>query len=229
MGREVAERLLSTGWRVGTFSRNDNDFLRDARRKYEERFLWEPVELSNADALKNFVKDVSMRFGSVDVLVNNAASLYQGLLLTTPLGQVNSMIAANPLAPVVLSQACARVMTNVGKGGSIINISSINSVRGYRGTAVYAATKAGLDEFTRSLARELGSLNISVNSVLPGYFETTLTAQVKDENRKRIEHLTPLGRLASEKDIANVVTFLLSPQAELITGQSFIIDGGITC
>jgi 3-oxoacyl-[acyl-carrier protein] reductase len=114
-------------------------------------------------------------------------------------------------------------------GGCIVNISSVNAVRGHAGVAVYSAAKAGLDGLTRSLARELGPRNIRVNSVAPGYFESEMVKGMTDEQKQRIVRRTPLGRLARAEDVANAVYFLASPQASFITGQVLIVDGGITC
>jgi 3-oxoacyl-[acyl-carrier protein] reductase len=113
--------------------------------------------------------------------------------------------------------------------GCIVNISSVNAVRGHAGVAVYSATKAGLDGLTRSLARELGPRNIRVNSVAPGYFESDMVKGLTEEQKHRIVRRTPLGRLTSAEDVANAVYFLVSEQAAFITGQILVVDGGITC
>ena len=113
--------------------------------------------------------------------------------------------------------------------GCIVNISSVHALRGHSGVAVYSATKAALDGLTRSLARELGPRRIRVNSVAPGYFDSDMTRKMADEQRKRIARRTPLGRLARIDEIANVVYFLTSDEASFITGQTLVVDGGITC
>jgi 3-oxoacyl-[acyl-carrier protein] reductase len=111
----------------------------------------------------------------------------------------------------------------------MVNISSVNAIRGHAGVAVYSATKAGLDGLTRSLARELGPRNIRVNSVAPGYFESDMVKGLTEDQKQRIVRRTPLGRLTSAEDVANAVYFLVSEQAAFITGQILVVDGGITC
>lgn len=229
LGALLVERLLADGWAVATFSRSANAFVEKTREAAPDSFLWEPVDLADLDALRRFVGTCTQRFGGIDLLVNNAATLDGlGLFLTARADRIAAGITANLTGPIVLTQACARVMSR-GSRGQIVTISSINAIRGYRGVAVYAAAKAGLDGITRSLARELGPLNIRVNSVVPGFFDSELTTDVTDTNRVRIRGRTPLGRVASADEIADAVSFLVSPHASFITGQSIVVDGGITC
>lgn len=228
LGRVVIERLLSEGWRVATFSRRRNDFIEETADKYGEDFCWESVDLRDAQALRSFGRTVEKTFGRVDLLVNNGGELHQELFLTTAPQRMHDVVVTNLLAPMQLAQLCARLMMR-GGGGTIINISSINALRGYRGVSAYGAAKAGLEGLSRSLARELGPLNIRVNSLTPGFFDSDMTANVTDRNRDRIRGRTPLGRLGTVDDIADAVAFLASPQARFITGQTLVVDGGITC
>ena len=117
----------------------------------------------------------------------------------------------------------------VRHGGSIVNISSVNSVRGNAGVAVYSATKAALDGLTRSLARELGAAGIRVNSVAPGFFESQMVEGLSDRQRQQIIRRTPLGRLAAAEDISAAIRFLMSEDAPFITGQTLVVNGGLTC
>jgi 3-oxoacyl-[acyl-carrier protein] reductase len=226
LGRVLVERLLADDWQVATFSRNACEFTDAMAEKYIESFHWESVDLGHPDAIRGFVRTVGRRFSRVNLLVNNAGVLRQELFLTTAPKQIESLIANNLLAPIVLTQACARLM--MSRGGNIVNLSSINAIRGYRGVAVYAAAKAGLDGFTRSLARELGAFGIRVNSLVPGFFDSDMTAQVTDVNREKIQRRTPLGRLGTAAEVADAVLFLAT-QANFVTGQSLVVDGGITC
>ncbi|WNI17847.1 SDR family NAD(P)-dependent oxidoreductase [Actinacidiphila sp. ITFR-21] len=228
LGRVLVERLLADGWRVATFSRTANEFVEQTAEKNPDTFHWEAVDLADPERLRAFTRSVARRFGRVDLLVNNAGVLHQELLLTTTAQRIETLIDTNLLAPILLTQACARLMVR-GGGGAVVNISSINAIRGYRGVAAYAAAKAGLDGFSRSLARELGAFNIRVNSVVPGFFESDMTANVTASNRERIQHRTPLDRLGTAEEIADAVLFLASSRGGFITGQSLVIDGGITC
>lgn len=228
LGAILVQKLLQQGWQVATFSRNVTPFITETSRKAETHLYWEAMDLAEPQTLPGFVQNVVRRFGQIDVLIGNAGVLHQELLLTTAPKQISTQITSNLVAPIMLVQACARAMC-ARKKGVIVNISSINAIRGYRGVAVYTAAKAGLDGFSRSLARELGALNIRVNSVVPGFFESEMTAQVTPRNVERIIERTPLGRVATAEEVAEVVLFLLSPAAAFITGQTIVVDGGITC
>ena len=228
LGRILVERLLADGRRVATFSRKPNEFTEATVEKYPDFFHWAAVDMTDARAVRGFARDAGNRFGRIDLLVNNAGVLHQELFLTTAPQRMDDLVAVNLLAPIHLAHACARFMMRQGDG-SIVNISSINAVRGYRGVAVYAAAKAGLEGLGRALARELGPLGIRVNTLTPGFFDSGMTAEVTSRNREKIQHRTPLGRLGTVDEIADAVLFLASSRARFITGQTLVIDGGITC
>jgi 3-oxoacyl-[acyl-carrier protein] reductase len=225
----LVERLLADGWCVATFSRTANAFVTGLLASAGDRFTWQEADLADPAGLRDVATAALCRFGRIDLLVNNAGVLpAQELMLTVAPARIASLVTTNLVAPITLTQVCARAMTRQG-GGVVVNVSSINAIRGHRGVAVYSAAKAGLDGFSRSLARELGAFNIRVNSVVPGFFDSEMTADVTPENRKRIQGRTPLGRLAELGEIAEVALYLSSPAASFITGQTIVVDGGITC
>ena len=160
--------------------------------------------------------------------VNNTGIATDAVLPLMRADDIVDMVDTNLTAALLLAQACSRVMLRQA-AGCIVNISSVNAIRGHEGVAVYSATKAALDGFTRSLARELGPRNIRVNSVAPGYFETDMVKSMEPAQKDRIARRTPLRRLARIEEIAAAVHFLASEQASFITGQTLVVDGGITC
>ncbi len=165
---------------------------------------------------------------SSDVLINNAAIAYDGLLATQGQESIENLIQVNLTSTLLLTKKYLRHRLKNKLSGNIINISSIIAVRGYAGLAAYAASKAGLDGMTRALARELGSKSFRVNSILPGYMETDMSKSLDGDQKKKIINRTPLGRLATVDDIIPVVEFLISDASKFMTGQSLVVDGGIT-
>ncbi|RKH67895.1 SDR family NAD(P)-dependent oxidoreductase [Corallococcus llansteffanensis] len=230
LGQALVTSCLERGFIVATFSRSESPFVTNLLKQDPEhqRFLWESVDATDPAALKTFVNKVASTYGRVDALVNNAGVGIDGILTTMRTSQIEQGIDLNLKSAIYLIQACSKHMLQQ-QSGSIINVSSVNAVRGHSGVAVYSATKAALDGLTRSLARELGPKHIRVNSVAPGYFESEMVADLTPEAKQRIIRRTPLGRLGTADDMAQVVQFLLSPQASFITGQTIVVDGGITC
>lgn len=229
LGAALISGFLARGYRVATLSRSGSRFIETLCKKPGAKaFLWEQIDARNPDALRAFVASVAGRFGRIDVLVNNAGAAREGILATMPVKDIAEILQTNLTAAICLAQACSRVMLRQASG-CIINVSSINAIRGGTGIAVYSASKAGLDGLTRSLARELGPRNIRVNSVAPGYFDSDMVKGMTDADRSRIMRRTPLGRLAKVEDIANAIHFLASEQAAFVTGQTLTVDGGLTC
>jgi 3-oxoacyl-[acyl-carrier protein] reductase len=229
LGAELVSGFLDRQYGVATLSRTRTDFIANILSARDpQHFHWSAVDGRDHDALRAFVKEVDERLGRVDVLVNNAGIAMEGILPTMRTRDIVETVEVNLIAALVLTQACSRLMLRQGCG-CIVNISSVNALRGHSGVAVYSATKAALDGLTRSLARELGPRQIRVNSVAPGYFDSDMTGALTQEQKTRITRRTPLGRLARIHEVADAVHFLASDQASFITGQTLVVDGGITC
>jgi 3-oxoacyl-[acyl-carrier protein] reductase len=191
------------------------------------RFFFKQVDLSDHVAVHEYVRDVRRRFGTLHVLVNNAGVALDGVLALQTDSAIDQMIDINLKGTIALTKACVREML-INRWGRIVTITSIVGKSGFRGLSVYSMTKAGLDGFTRSLARELGDRGITVNSVAPGFLETEMTHGLTPEQKSQIVHRTPAGRLGRSEDVAGIVKFLCSDAAAFITGQTIIVDGGAT-
>jgi 3-oxoacyl-[acyl-carrier protein] reductase len=228
LGAGIVRQCFEQGWSVATFSRSPSPFIEEASESDGERLFWRAVDGRDSATLQKFVADVGERFGGIDALVNNAGIGRFGAFPLMRLGDIGDSIAGNLHSSIVLTRLATPSMVARG-AGSIVNISSVNAIRGNAGVAVYSATKAGLDGFTRALARELGPRNIQVNSLAPGYFGSEMVAGLNEAQLRRIVRATPLGRLGTVEEVAAAVLFLISPAASFITGHTLVIDGGITC
>lgn len=178
------------------------------------------------DEVEAAVAKVQETFGSVDVLVNNAGMTKDGLLLRMSEEDFDAVIDTNLKGCFLFSKACAAIMMKQ-RSGKIINIASIVGIQGNAGQANYAASKAGIIGFTKSLAKELGSRGINVNAVAPGFVETDMTDVLSDKVKEAFLAMVPLKRTAKPEDIANAIGFLASEKADYITGQVLTVDGGM--
>jgi len=230
LGLALVDLFLERGWRVATFSRSATAELetRLATQGAGDRLMWLAADGGAADDVRDFARHAAKRWGRIDALVNNAGIGSDGLLALMREEDIDRVLDVNLRGAILLTQACVKAMIRQGSG-SVVNISSVNGVRGHSGVAVYSATKAALDGMTRSLARELGPRNIRVNSVAPGYFESEMVGELSAEATERIRRRTPLGRLASPREISEAVYFLASERGGFITGQVLVVDGGLTC
>ncbi len=228
LGAHLVDRFLGLGDQVATFSRNVTPTTRRWQDDFPDRFYFEELDLADREACRGFLKNVQDRFGDVEVLINNAGVTQTSLLALADVDEADRVIDVNLKGTIHLTRLVCRPMLTLGRG-RIINISSIVGLSGYRGLSVYGAAKAALDGFTRSLAREMGARNITVNSVAPGYLTTEMTGTLDDKQGRQIIGRTPLGRLGEPEEIADAVSFLASDQARFFTGQVLVVDGGITC
>ncbi len=231
LGLGIGRNLAARGYRVLAIARKSNAQLvaamEDAERSNPGSFHFIPFDLAEIEDIPTLVKTLRKDFGPIYGLVNNAGISFEGFLALMPASQIEQLVRVNTLSPILLTKSVVRTMMADG-GGRIVNLASIVASTGYIGLSVYAATKASLIGFSRSLAREVGQAGITVNSVAPGFVETDLTIGLKEEQRQKIERRSALRRLAGVDDVANAVEFLLSDKANNITGTVLTVDAGST-
>lgn len=227
LGLGIADTLIGQGWRVAAFSRRATAEVDTAVRRYDGRLVFLAGDVAEAGALPALVARVEREMGPISGLVNNAGIVLEGVFARLPPEQIDRVLDVNLRGTLALTRAVARGMM-IRAAGSIVSISSIVATRGFSGTAAYAATKGGIEAMTRALARELGGRGIRVNAVAPGYMETEMTRRMNQQQLRQIVRRTPLGRCGTVEDVATVVAFLLSNAARFITGQTIVVDGGLT-
>ena len=184
------------------------------------------IDMAREESIKAGAKAAVGHFGSIEILVNNAGITKDGLLLRMKRADWDDVLATNLTGTFLMTQALMSPMMKA-RWGRIINVSSVVGEAGQAGQANYAASKAGLIGFTKSLARELASRGITANAVAPGYIETAMTAVLDEKQRAAMMAHIPLGRAGTEQDVANAVRFLASDEAAYITGHVLDVNGGM--
>jgi 3-oxoacyl-[acyl-carrier protein] reductase len=230
IGLAIARRLAAAGYNVIAVARRESDELREAIRQIRGGsggLQFRAFDLSEVDAIPAFVKGLRDQFGAIYGLVNNAGIGTEGLLATMHNTEIEALLRLNTLSPIILTKYIVRQMMADG-AGRIINMSSIIATTGYNGLSVYGATKAAASGFTRSLAREVGKLGITVNAIAPGFVDTELTEGLGEDQRKRIAGRSALRRLPEPDDVARMVEYLLGEGGRNVTGTVFTIDAGNT-
>jgi 3-oxoacyl-[acyl-carrier protein] reductase len=231
LGLGIVRRLVCEGYGVIAVARQLNDTfaaaLEHAEQSHPGALQFRPFDLADVSAIPAFVQTLHKEVGPIYGLVNNAAVGTDGALAIMPNAQIERLIRVNTLAPIMLTKYVVRHMLADG-GGRIVNVASIVAATGYSGLSVYSATKASLIGFTRSLAREVGRLNVTVNAVAPGFLDTEMTQGLTGERREQVARRSALHRLPEVDDVADAVEFLLGPKAKSITGTVLTVDAGST-
>jgi 3-oxoacyl-[acyl-carrier protein] reductase len=231
LGLAIGSMLAAAGYRVIALARTETKEFRAAataaERAQQGALHFRGIDLMDTRAIGPVVAGVRKEFGPLYGLINNAGIGTHGVLAITRDEDLERLVRLNTISPIILTKYAVRSML-VERAGRIVNVASIVASTGYSGLAAYAATKASLVGFTRSLAREVGQLGITVNAIAPGFLDTEMTRELGAEDRQRIERRSALRRLAGTEDVASAVEFLLSDKAKNITGITLTVDAGST-
>lgn len=228
IGAAIADLLGAQGATVIGTATSDSGAAAISARFAEKGVAGKGMALNvnDADAVDAAVKDISAEFGAPTILVNNAGITRDNLMMRMKDDEWNDVISTNLTAVFRVSKACLRGMTKA-RWGRIINISSVVGSMGNAGQTNYSATKAGVEGFTRSLAREIGARGITVNAVAPGFIDTDMTKELPEAQREALQTQIPAARLGQPEEIAAAVSFLASDAAGYITGDTLHVNGGM--
>ena len=225
IGRAIAETLAGAGARVAVVGRDQTKAAQAADEiGHDARGF--ACDVGDPASIVVLIESVEKAFGQIDILVNNAGLTRDNILFRIKDEDWDTVLDANLRGAFVAIRAASRGMIK-RRWGRIVNIASVVGITGNKGQANYAASKAGLIGLTKSVAKELGSRNVLVNAVAPGFIDTDMTAAMTPEARASLSGQIPLERLGSPRDVAGVVTFLASEHAAYITGQTVVVDGGM--
>ncbi len=231
LGLGIAKTLAAAGYCVIALARKPtkelNTAIAQAKRGKQGALHFVGFDLGKIDEIAELVRSLRHEFGPLFGLVNNAALGLDGALSLMHNSQIEALVRVNTLSPIVLSKYVVRGMMSE-RIGRIVNVASIVGFTGYSGLSVYAATKASMLGFTRSLAREVGRLGITVNAVAPGFIDTDMTHGLAGAQREQVVRRSALRRLAGVDDVANAVAYLLSDKAASVSGTVLTVDAGAT-
>ena len=226
IGAAIADTLAQAGATVIGTATSDSGAAAIGERLAQWNGQGRALNAAEADGIENLIADIEKEFGKLDILVNNAGITRDNLLMRMKEEEWDEIMQVNLKSVFRASKAVLRGMMKQ-RSGRIINITSVVGAMGNAGQANYAAAKAGLMGFAKSMAREVGSRGITVNCIAPGFIDADMTRALPEEVRKTFEAQTALGRFGDAQDIADAVLFLASDQAKYITGQTLHVNGGM--
>jgi 3-oxoacyl-[acyl-carrier protein] reductase len=229
IGRAIVDELISNGATAIIFDKffpdDFENYLKTVNAE-KQAVVHKEVDITSSTKVEKLIEEIISQFGRIDILVNNAGITRDRLLIRMTDEDWDAVLAVNLKGAFITTKAVSRIMARQ-RAGKIINISSVVGIMGNAGQANYAASKAGLIGFSKSVAKELASRNVTVNCVAPGYVETEMTAALTEEQKNAFLNIIPLKRPCKPSEIAGVVAFLASEKADYITGQVIVVDGGM--
>ncbi len=230
IGAEIARTLANDGFNVViTYAGNEQKAIevqKSIETVTDAKVTVLQLDIADEESIKSMVAKVKEEYGKIDVLVNNAGITNDMLVMQMKKDDFTSVINTNLVGTFQVTQAVLKLMARK-RQGSIINLSSVIGITGNIGQANYAASKAAVMAFTKSVAKEYGRRNIRVNSVAPGFIQTDMTDTLPEEYKAEVLSKIPLNRLGEAKEVADLVSFLASDKSQYITSQTFVIDGGM--
>ena len=227
LGLAISQQAAANGYAVIAIARQHSEPFRALQQAYPELVNFHAADLADLDKIPELCKQLIKQYGRPFALINNAAAGHDGILATMPNSAIDHLMRLNIQSPILLSKYLVRSML-LNRKGRIINISSIIAKTGFNGLSVYAASKAAMEGFSHSLAREVGKAGITVNCVAPGYMQTDMTSSLQGDKLESVKRRSPLGKLATVDDAAAMVMYLLSDKASAITGTVMTVDAGST-
>jgi len=229
IGKEIAMLFAKEGSDLAICDVNE-EILADTKAEIEKatgrKVLAEKVDVTSIDSVENFIKKTLDNFGVLDILVNNAGITRDNLAMRMSEAEWDSVLNVNLKGAFNCIKAVTRPMMKK-RQGKIVNMASIIGIMGNAGQANYAASKGGLIALTKTMAKELGSRNINVNAIAPGFIRTDMTDKLGEDAKTRLLDLIPMGRMGSPEDVAKLALFLASEDSAYITGQVVTVDGGM--
>lgn len=227
LGLVTAKHLLGSGWQVTAVQRSIGQELEQLRAQYRNQLRIFQCDLAQTESLEELFREQWFPENRpIDALVNNAAIAYDDIVSNLDTDRLDRMMKINVTAAMVLSKVAIRRMLLHRTAGALVHVSSICAHTGYKGLAMYAATKGALEAFSRSVAREWGSRGIRSNCVVPGFMETAMSQSLDADQKQRIYRRTALRSATKPESVASTIAYLLTDSARSITGQNYFVDNG---